>query len=291
MRSKTWGLLTTAFVVVGGLGVVLAQVSQDSPVSKDSAIAPVASGPLDIGLVVPIPADAVFRPYLVGIGEVSGFAATGSTGSVVYSNRLGGGIYAPGGVPGALVGDDIATLASPGCVLDTLRFRVSGDPLRDDSGAGRFGVDFAFYSGCPGAGGFPVFPIVTETFEDNGDYEVIYKPDPATEIEIPTNAYFGVRFSRSLAGIVVGAPATAGFSADSYDFPGALCDAFFGGFPGADHASFDLEITSRNDCPEGVCSSTCTGGNNAGEFCVRDDCPGGTCTPDIEHVTPRPGAL
>ena len=170
MRSKTWGWFTTAFVLVCGLGVVLAQVSQDDSVGKDGAITPAAAEPIDIGTVVPLPPNAVFRPYLVGVGEISGSAASNATGSVLYSNRLGNGIFAPGGKPGARVADDISTLASEGCILDSMRFRVSGDTLGDGTGTGGYHVDFAFYSGCPSAGGFPLFGPERAEFFDNGAF-------------------------------------------------------------------------------------------------------------------------
>ncbi len=261
------------------------------------------AGPVDIGEVLPLRPSTKFRRLVSRAGKTDGSVATVTTGTTVYSNRLGISIYSPGGPPGALVADDVATTVSEGCLLESLRFRVSGDVQGPDgSGVGPYGVSFALYSVCPGAlfdelDAGALFPPITVNFPDNGDYEVILKVAPNTCIggtdhglactadddcadggicglEVPRNLYFGVQFSRSLAGIVAGAPATLGISADRFDFPGSTCTASFGGFPGFPHASFDLEITVHDDCPGGVCDGTCIGGDQDGLLCTTD-CPAG----------------
>ena len=50
----------------------------------------------------------------------------------------------------------------------------------------------------------------------------------AANISLETNMWFGVKFSRNNAGVIVGAPALVGFSADSYDYPGFPCSATLG---------------------------------------------------------------
>lgn len=239
-----------------------------------------ASSPEPAESLYPLAPGTNFRRHVSSRRDTNESEA-GESGRLVYSNRLGRAVFSPGGTPGILIADDIATTASPGCVLDRLVFRVSGDPLGDGSGVGPFSVTFALYSGCPSVGGVPLFTPVTEAFVDNGDYEVVWTPSAKTELAVPLNTYFGISFSRSLAGIVVGAPATLGFSADRFDFPLTNCDTWFGGFPDFRHASFDLEIYARNNCIGGECTVTCSGGENHGGACERDDCPGGTCTPDI----------
>ena len=116
MRSKIWGLWTTGFVLAIGLGVVFAQSSK--PVSVDSSepvtvdadkiipAGPLESEMVDEGRIVPIPAGASFRPYVVGVGESSVSAAANTTGSVVYSNKLGNGIFRKSGSEDGKVVDE-----------------------------------------------------------------------------------------------------------------------------------------------------------------------------------------
>jgi hypothetical protein len=67
-------------------------------------------------------------------------------------------------------------------------------------------------------------------------------------VPLPTNMWFGVKFNRNNAGMVVGTPPMTGFSCDQYDYPGFACDADAGGFPGQPQASFNLEIFADSAC-------------------------------------------
>lgn len=70
------------------------------------------------------------------------------------------------------------------------------------------------------------------------------------QVPLPSTHYFAVTFSRQQAGILGGAPPLIGFSADRYDTVSFPCASYFGGFPSARHASFDLELFVADDCPE-----------------------------------------
>jgi len=67
-------------------------------------------------------------------------------------------------------------------------------------------------------------------------------------ILLETNMWFGVKFSRNNAGMMVGAPPMEGFSCDQWDYPGFPCDSDAGGFPEQPQASFNLEIFADPAC-------------------------------------------
>jgi len=70
----------------------------------------------------------------------------------------------------------------------------------------------------------------------------------AQNIALQTNMWFGVKFSRNNAGVVVGTPALTGFSCDQYDYGASPCFSNAGGFPEQPQASFNLEIFADSAC-------------------------------------------
>jgi hypothetical protein len=175
--------------------------------------------------------------------------------SAVYCNTLGWFVFGPGESDwGEPIADDIVTTGVAGCKLDQYRIRITGDRRQDGSGVGEYTVHYALYPTCPGANTDPV-PIegtdgeATIPAEQAGDIvEVVHAIPQDESVRLPSQFYLSISFSRSEGGVVVGAPATRGFSDDRFDFPGYPCDAALGGFPAAPHASFYAEIYVRDDC-------------------------------------------
>jgi hypothetical protein len=172
----------------------------------------------------------------------------------VYCNTLGPALFGPESA-GLGFADDVALAAVGGCVLDRYVMRFTGDKYQNGTGTGAYTVSFALYETCPGAG--PAQPIdgtagqVTIPAELAGDIvEVEYQVALGDTVHLPSNLYLRVTFSRSGCAVVVGAPALLGYSADRIDYPGFPCNAHFGGFPAAPHASFYARIYTSGVCPE-----------------------------------------
>ena len=201
-------------------------------------------------ILVPIPRGTVFQRHVIGGG-----GATASAGErLVYSNTLGTLAAALG--TNRLVADDIATTAPNGCKLRRYEFPVVGKV--DPAGiGGPYSVDFALYSNCPGS-----VPCAGQSgliipgsaahlgFSDEGPRLISFVPPEDRDVFLLTNLWLGVKFSRANAGVIMGAPALVGFSADTFDSPGFPCNASLGGFPYNPHASFNAEIYADADCPE-----------------------------------------
>ena len=232
--------------------------------SKETALmtavdaSPVEPAP-DLGeLVRPLHSEAEVRRYVITAagrteGTVAGPTSTDGTSRLAYSNTLGKWVFGPvAGLAGVRIADDITTTAGPGCNLDRYVIMVSGDMRGDGSGVGPFGVDVGLYEMCPGASTEPVAIEGTSAhvdLPDNGTYVVVLLIPPDMDIPIPSSLYLGMSFSRDNVGVVVGAPATVGFSVDRFDYPGFPCAAGLGGFPQAEHASFYAQIYVRDECP------------------------------------------
>ncbi len=173
---------------------------------------------------------------------------------MVYSNTLGRSfVRPPSGSSGARIADDISLAAVAGCELDRYIIMVTGDKNSDGTGTGPYSVDIGFYTVCPGAenAGETVLIPGTEChadLPDNGVYEVTCQIPTFTNVRLPANFFVGLRFDRHMCGVVTGAPATLGFSADLFDFPGCACDTYLGGYPTSPHASFYLKVYTRDDC-------------------------------------------
>ncbi len=171
-----------------------------------------------------------------------------------YCNTLGTTVFGPDAANTPFA-DDIALAAVNGCELDRYVIRVTGDRKQDGTGVGAYTVDFGLYETCPGAGSAQ--PIVgtavqvTVPAELAGDIvEIEYQAALGDTVNLAANLYLRVAFSRKMCGIVLGAPALLGYSADRFDYPGFPCAAHLGGFPAAPHASFHAEIYTRGDCED-----------------------------------------
>jgi len=192
----------------------------------------------------------VVAPGAAGVnardGDSGSAAADGAGSRLVYSNTLGAYVFAPL-LANARMADDITTTAAHGCPLDRFVFRVSGNS--DGTGVGPFSVTFALYEVCPGSSLTPE-PIAGTSgiadLPDEGvyDIEVTIPTDQVTSL--PTSFYLGLRFSREKAGVVLGAPALVGFSADAFDYPiAARCATRFAS---GVHASFHAQFYVREPC-------------------------------------------
>ncbi|MGB2986076.1 MAG: hypothetical protein WBE26_09350 [Phycisphaerae bacterium] len=193
--------------------------------------------------------------HVVGPGGTGVGTKATDTGRLVYSNTLGQQVV---GLSWStyynMMADDIATTAVDGCALDRYTTIVTGDRRGDGSGEGPYSVDIGLYETCPGAADYPNVPIpIPNTdchfeFDDNAVYAVTCSVPSHIDVPLPSNFYLGVQFSRGECGVVIGAPATLGFSADLYDYPGLPCYAWAGGYPDHPHASFHAEIYVRDEC-------------------------------------------
>ena len=217
---------------------------------------------------VPLSSDVPVHRIVVIGGPGGGTTATGAVSSLgttcegdpsaVYCNTLGTAAFAPGDpLHLTRIADDVTLASVGGCILDRYVIRVTGDRNGDGSGTalGAYTVNFGLYEACPGAGADT--PIegaagqVTVPAEEAGIIkEIVFHPSFGANVELPPDFYLGVRFSRDLCGVILGAPATLGFSADRFDFPGFPCAAGFGGFPAGPHASFYAEIYVEGECPD-----------------------------------------
>ena len=250
--------------------------ASDYAVPADNGAAP--GVPADIEIVhldpnmvfqhVIVGADGVVSPAGDGANGVSLVAGGGGTAAagerIIYSNTLGiDGIRFPSG---ALISDDISTTAPVGCKLTKFSFKVLGRVVPTDPG-GPFTVDFALYDNCPQAvtatqrlhytdDPLPDTGIKLRgadgqvTFADDAPRTISFVVPDDLVVPIPTNLWLGVKFNRSNCGVVVGAPAMVGHSADIWDFPGFPCAGTLGGFPEQAHASLWAEVYGGADCPD-----------------------------------------
>ncbi len=182
-------------------------------------------------------------PDAIAIGEV-----------VIYGNTHGN---IPASTGTSFVVDDIATVSGGGCRVKRYEFPVVGkvNPL---GVGGPYRVDFALYSNCPGA--VPSNPpgasvLIAGTaghaeFPDDAPRAVSFTL-PGAGIALPSNnVWFGVRFNRPNAGLLVGGVASTGASCDGFDFPGFPCRGALGGFPDHPHASINLQLIADKTCTE-----------------------------------------
>ncbi len=196
----------------------------------------------------PLPPGTVFERHVVLVegGDVS----AGPTEQLIFSNTLGTVAVALGA--NQLVADDITTTVPGGCNLLRYEFPVVGKVNLAGVG-GPYTADFALYTSCPQSVPAASRPglIIPGTagqanFPDDSPYLVSFLT--AVNVPIPTNLWFGVKFSRANAGVVVGTPPLAGFSCDQFDPPGFPCNGNLGVFPDYPQASFNLEIYADSAC-------------------------------------------
>ncbi len=253
----TWGAVAVTVAMssdaVGEIervpGPARTAAADPSPCDEPQGTVPTEETLLD--LVRPLPPDVEVRKWVVG----SGGAVAGSgdlTSRLVYSNTLGKSVFGPLNANTSFA-DDLTTTGVNGCLLDRYVIRVSGDARGDGSGVGPYAVDVALYETCPGTSDEPV-PIAGTTahvdLPDNGTYDVEILISADVEVPLPSSMHIGVSFDRLRSGIVVGAPAMLGFSADRFDYPGFACVAGLGGFPEAPHASVYAQIYVRGECED-----------------------------------------
>ncbi len=223
-------------------------VAISGTVNAEGEDAPAKAIPVEI---FPLPANTVFERYVVGEGGTG----TAAGERLVYSNTLG--TFGASLGAGKLVSDDISIIAPGGCNLRLLEFPVVGKVNPAGIG-GPYTVDFALYSSCPGSVPPASQPslIIPGTegqadFDDDAPRLISFVP--AIDVALPTNFWFGVKFSRNNAGVVFGSPPLTGYSGDQFDYPATPCTAWAGGFGPpfyAPHASFNLEVYADADCPE-----------------------------------------
>ncbi len=191
-------------------------------------------------------------------GGVAGIESCEDAADAGYCNTLGFRVRGPGGtVPNRRWSDDISLAVdeADGLFLDRFVLRVTGDRLQDGSGTalGAYTVHYALDRTCPGASEVPLVIPGTEnevTVSTNvGDITEIVHTATGSVFLTTNELWVGVSFDRMECGLVVGAPATKGFTADRLDQPGAACNGWFGGFPGQPHASFHFELYVRDDPP------------------------------------------
>ncbi len=263
----TFAVTAVAFAAPPGIRQDPARAPHRAPRGQRAAGETVDDNNVGVGTLFPIPHDAKIEQYVTGVGVVgeTTFKALRETDdtcrydpSSVYCNTLGTHIWQPpGGNSNIWLADDIAIAAAAGCELDRYVIRVTGNA--DGLGTDGFTVWAALYPTCPGAGGATAIPGTEceESFDDNGTKEVTCIAAPGTTLP-KQNLYLGIRFDRLHCGIVVGAPALKGFSADSFDFPGFACVARLAGYvPESEfdsygpHASYYAEIYVRGECTPG----------------------------------------
>ncbi len=196
-----------------------------------------------------LPGGTVFQRQIVGESESKGVVAGGER--LIYSNTKG--LYSAKITPGYLVADDISTTAPDGCTLSRFTFQVTGKG-NPSLPAAPYGVSWALYENCPNSWPEVYRPqLIIDGTEGSADFPdgdprtiEFIPPEPVT---IPTNFWLGFTFTGDNAGMVVGAPAFEGHTADVIDFPGFACNTDLGGFPSQPHASFNAEVFGAGCAP------------------------------------------
>ncbi|MEK7756093.1 MAG: hypothetical protein AAB385_02665, partial [Planctomycetota bacterium] len=255
MRSRAFGVCCVMLYLASTAGRALAQDraatttkgDEDRPVQVESAMVEGDESEAPIQLV-PLPPGTVFERHAV-LAEGADVTA-GADEQLIFSNMLGKFGAALGA--GRLVADDITTTVPGGCKLRRFEFPVVGKV--DPAGiGGPYTVDFAMYTSCPqsvSSINLPplIIPGTQGQFVSNDEANHMVSFVAPANVPLQTNMWFGVKFSRNNAGVVVGTPPMTGFSCDQFDFPGFKCSANLGGFPGQPQASFNLEIYADSAC-------------------------------------------
>ncbi len=210
--------------------------AQESPSEPAASVVPLETYPLPLG--------TQFERWETGNPQT---AAVGK--KIIYSNTRS--LLAVNSGT-SRVTDDISTVAASGCRVMRYEFPVTGK-VNPAGAGGPYTVDFALYNTCPGSvpGANPVIPGTQgqAVFPDDAPRLISFSLS-GTGISIPQNVWFGVKFNRSNAGVLVGAPAETGVSCDLFDFPGFPCSGAIGGFPLNPHASFNLRLFGDAACTD-----------------------------------------
>lgn len=249
---------------------------------------------LPVALGQSSPAGAV-ATYPVPAGDVQVVsnatpATAGEAEKVLYDNPLGRTVAE---IPGqALISDDIKLAVETGCLLRRYTVQVIGKAnpnacAGQGISCGPVRIDFGLYDACPNAGGTPIdgtLGCVTNAPETYPDCLVMDSEFAVTEVEfvptiavaLPSTVWLGVKASRAYAGVVIGAPALAGYSGDVFDTVYFPCNSSAGGFPRQPHASFHASIYGAATCPD-TClvyqniRSSQSGINAGANNCIADD--------------------
>lgn len=233
----------------------------------------------------PVEARSVVSSYPIESSIPVSHALTTSSEKerLAYSNTLGG--FAIALPSNQWVADDLTLTAVPGCALSRFSFYVSGRANPKEAG-GAYRVDYALYDNCPQAGGSEIISGTEGSIDVPGaEQDAIVRVElvvpPEVEVALPPTVWLGVRPNRSNVGVVGGAPALVGYTADVLDFPGSACNADAGGFPGSSgdfspHASVNAELFVREGCvssfPTYRASQPARSGFNEGSrWCFADD--------------------
>ena len=197
---------------------------------------------------------AVHRYVLGDSSSLAGAAAwpladgeTATKDRLVYSNTLGQSVRAGFGTD-FRVADDLFTTATDGCLLSRFEFLVSG--TIDGKGEGPFAVEFALYDACLRADGLRLAGTRGRVeLPDEGLYLIDVRVPDEVAIPLPNPVWLSVSFDRQFAGWVGGAPALVGYSDDTYEDSFLGCTTSLGGgYPGAPHGSFHVQIYVRDGC-------------------------------------------
>jgi hypothetical protein len=216
-----------------------------------------------------VKAGAVLKRHHVAADSASGLidnrgsvATSGPAAeTLIYSNTRGR-VIIP--IPaGFLVADDIATIAPDGCPLTRFTFQVMGNANGTVNEDRPYTVTYALYDTCPAA--LPENPIPSRLISGTTGTVTIDPASPngpasigdVVEVEVPlssvrglTSMWLAITFDRENCGVIGGAPPLDGFSGDFVSYPGLGCSPHIGGFPAAQHASFNVEVYGESDsCP------------------------------------------
>ncbi len=250
-KSRWIGFLVIGFMAVGVLRT-FALPKEASSLDRENRT--VEQQPLpdvvfqrsasDVIKFFPLPTGTKYHRIFEGgdAGSVAGVCE-----KLIYQQDLGK--VAAQVPPNQLVADDITYNAMPGSLLRRFNFQVIGKA--DPTGlGGAYSISYALYDGCPGAGGEVVSGTDGQVSIAAENDDVVVQVDitipEGQNVPLPCGAWIGLKTSRDNIGIIMGAPASVGFSQDILDFPGFACNANIGGFPSFGHATFNVEV--YGDC-------------------------------------------
>ena len=268
-------VLFSAAVIWGDPAALAASTALTSADGSARREAEVSLRNVSAGRLRSLPAVTQVRQYLpdacAGAGGVAGVRVVEDP-DPIYSNTLGQFVYPPG-IRNLSIADDLVTEAVGVCAITTLKVRVNGGV---EEGEGEFTATVSLWDGCPGGTGelipdttfvFPglpdnedISPELVLPFYDRGictdgsaclvSLQNCGDGSPCVEdpLMIPPAVWVELSFSTATAGVIAGAPAQRGYSADAFDHPDDPCVSWLGGYPDHPHASFWTEIHVEAGC-------------------------------------------
>lgn len=172
---------------------------------------------------------------------VGAIGISSARAETVYSST-GGGTFYSSGAANVAIADDVRTVRSCGCLVDSYTVRVGGGA----DGSGTFDADLSLWDGCPGAGG-QLIAGTQQSFTgliDSGAHDLVVDLS-AAPIAAPQRVWVRVQFNTSLAGVFHGQPAEVGFSDDVVYRDAAGCAVTLpGGF-----AALHVQMTCSGSIP------------------------------------------